>query len=62
MSKGTTFSRSSNYTYVINELVALRTLLRGMVYSYSVDYGPDLMRVTSEMYRTYQKLNTKYKF
>lgn len=60
MSKGTTFSRSSNYTYVINELVALRTLLRGMVYSYSVDYGPDLRRVSSEMHRTYQKLYEKF--
>jgi RHS repeat-associated protein len=29
-------------------------------YSYSVDYGPDLRRVSSEMHRTYQKLYEKF--
>ena len=29
-------------------------------YSYSVDYGPDLRRVTSEMHRTYQELYEKF--
>ena len=29
-------------------------------YSYSIGYGPDLRRVTSEMHRTYQKLYEKF--
>jgi len=40
MSKGTAFTRSRNYTYGSNGLIASRTLPGGMVYSYSYDpYG-----------------------
>ena len=52
----------TTYRYITDGMISSINRPDSKTNSYIIDYGPDLMRVTSEMYRTYQKLNTKYKF